>query len=190
MRLLLFPLLMLAACAPVRPVRTADAPLTIPTTPAPESINPGFDKAAVEADLLASARQRYGEALVRRAIAAPAFLLTKHYPGMMPPPPPDAGPNWRYPEPPVSMLFREGDGWLAVTPEGVRPARPDKLVEIEAIIADTAFWAEPEYAEPGCTDAGASLLMLKLPDRPRVTRRSSCGATQEGERLVFRALEA
>ena len=182
--------LALAACAPVAPVAVADPPLVIPQSPPPQSIEAGFNRAEVESNLLASARARYGEALVRRAIAAPAFLFTQHYPGMLPPPPPDSGPDWRYPEPPVAMLFRENGQWLAATPAGVRPARPDKLSEIEAILTDPAFWAEPEYAQPGCTDAGASLLMLKMPDRPRITRRSACGATQRGEHLVFRALEA
>ena len=88
----------LAACTPPQPVRTiapVDRPLVIPQSPPPESIQPGFNRAEVEANLLASARARYGELLVRRAIAAPAFLFTKHYPGMLPPPPPGAGPDWR-----------------------------------------------------------------------------------------------
>lgn len=193
MKWMMLAFLPIAACTtPQSPqnVASADPPLVIPQSPPPESIQPGFNRATVEAILLASARARYGEALVRRAIAAPAFLFTKHYPGMMPPPPPGAGPDWRYPEPPVAMLFRENGQWLAARAEGLRAAKPDKVGEIEAILADPAFWAEPEYAEPGCTDAGASLLMLKLPDRARITRRSACGATQRGEHLVFRALEA
>jgi hypothetical protein len=188
-RLLVAPLLALSACAPVAPVQRVDPPLVIPTSPPPETVA-GFDRATTESNLLASARERYGEALVRRAIAAPSFLFTKHYRGMMPPPPPDAGPGYRYPHPPVSMLFREGGEWLAATPDGVRQARPDKVAEIEAILANPAFWAEPEYTQPGCTDAGASLLMLKLPQRARITRRGVCGTAQLGENLVFRALEA
>jgi len=189
--LLLLPLL--AACGPVQPttpVTTAEPPLVIPQGAPPESVGPHFDRAGVETNLLASARQRFGEALVQRAIAAPAFLFTKHYRGMAPPPPPDAGPDWKYPEPPVAMLFMEHGVWMAADAGGVRQARPDKVSEIDAILSNPAFGAEPDFPAPGCTDSGASLLMVKLPARPRQTRRGVCGAGQHGEHLVFRALEA
>ena len=61
--------------APVpAPVTVTDPPLVIPQAPLPEPTDHAFNRARVEADLLFSARQRYGETLVRRAIAAPAFL--------------------------------------------------------------------------------------------------------------------
>lgn len=193
-RLLLLPLLSLAcACAAVRTpagVGVVDPPLVIPQAPLPETTDHSFNRARIEADLLFSARQRFGEALVRRAIAAPAFLFSKHYPGMLPPPPPDAGPDWKYPEPPAAMLFQENGIWLVATAQGVRQARSDKLSELQAILANLAFWGEPENPEVGCTDSGASLFMLKVPQRPRITRRGVCGGGPNGERLVFVALEA
>ena len=88
------------------------------------------------------------------------------------------------------MLFRENGQWLVATPQGVRQIRGDKLSELETILANPAFWAEPENPQAGCTDSGASLFLLKVHDRPRITRRGVCGGGPNGERLVFLALEA
>lgn len=143
-----------------------------------------------EQDLLWSAMQLFGEPLVRRALASGAYIFAKHYPGMMPPPPPGAGPDYRYPEPPTALLFHENGTWLAATKDGVRQARPDKIQEIRQVLSGDRFWKEPVWAPPGCTDAGASLLLLKIPGRPEVVRSASCGTTGGSETVVFRALEA
>ena len=143
-----------------------------------------------EQDLLWSAQQIFGEQLVRRALAANAYIFAKHYQGMLPPPPPGAGPNWKYPEPPTALLFVENGLWLAATRDGIRQARADKVQEIRQILSGEKFWKEPVWAPPGCTDAGASLLLLKIPGRPEVVRSASCGATGGSEAIVFRALEA
>jgi hypothetical protein len=162
----------------------------LPSGPPPEQIDIRFSRQRTEQDLLWGAKQRFGEAMVRRALAAPAYIFAKHYAGMLPPPPPDAGPDWKYPEPPVAMLMRENGQWVVATQEGFRLARPDKLVEIEATLRDPAFWSEPEWAPPGCTDAGASLLLARIPGRPEVVRSATCGSTGRSELLVFRSLEA
>ncbi|HXH53608.1 MAG TPA: hypothetical protein VNH53_09315 [Sphingomicrobium sp.] len=182
--------LVLAALPACTAVPAAPVERIIPAEPPPERIEWGFDKEATEYALLTSARAEFGETAVLRALAARTYLITKHYPGMRPPPPPDAGPNWRYPEPPTAMLIRESGGWLAATATGFRAARAEAVARIEAILADRAFWAEPEWAQPGCTDSGASLLMLKVPGRAEIIRRPSCGETGRGEKLVFAALAA
>ena len=143
-----------------------------------------------EQDLLWSAKQLFGEQLVRRALSASAYIFAKHYQGMLPPPPPDAGPDWRYPEPPTAVLFVENGLWLVATKDGIRQARPDKVDEIRHTLTGERLWNEPVWAPPGCTDAGASLLLAKIPGRPEIVRSASCGATGGSEALVFRALEA
>jgi hypothetical protein len=143
-----------------------------------------------EQDLLWSAQQLFGEQLVRRALAADAYIFAKHYQGMLPPPPPNAGPDWNYPEPPTAVLFMERGTWLAATRNGVGQARADKVRQIDEILSSGKVWSEPVWAPPGCTDAGASLLLLKVPRRREVVRSASCGAAGGSEALVFRALEA
>jgi hypothetical protein len=108
------------------------------------------------------------------------------------PPPPVLQPDGTYkdPEPAMAMLIRENGQWLAATANGFRPANVEKAAAIDAVLADPAFWAEPAWSQPGCTDAGGSLLMLKVPQRAPAIRQGACGATQRTERLVFLGLEA
>jgi hypothetical protein len=172
----------LSACAPTVP---AAAPVA-----SPEVIPLGFDAQRVRTDLETTARQRFGDALTDRALASPVYLLSKHYMGLPPPPIVQPDGSYKYPDPPMAMLIRDNGQWLAATATGFRPAKPDKAAAIDAITADPAFWAEPAWAQPGCTDAGGSLLMLKLPPRGAIVRQGACGATQRTERLVFLGLEA
>ena len=184
-RAFILPLILICACsAPVPPQARM-----IPVGPPPERIEFGFDKAAIEYDLLTTARVRFGEPAVRRALGSPAYLFAKHYPGMMPPPPPNAGSNWRYPDVPMSILIRANGQWLAATPSGFRRANMEAVKGIETILNDRQFWAEPEWGRPGCTDAGASIFMLKVPGRTEIIRRGVCGPAPLGERLVFQATQ-
>ncbi len=171
----------LAACAPFAPVVPEERP---------ESIDPGFEPARVRTDLETTARKRFGNAMTDRALASRTYFFSKHYMGLAPPPIVQPDGSYKYPDPPMAMLVREDGRWLAATDTGFRPAKPDKAAAIDAILADAAFWAEPAWAQPGCTDAGGSLLMLKVPARERIVRQGACGATQRTERLVFLALEA
>jgi hypothetical protein len=109
---------------------------------------------------------------------------------MLPPPPPGAGRDWKYPEPPTAVVFVDNGNWLTATATGVRQARPDKVEEIRQLLSQGRLWREPVWAPPGCTDAGASLLLLKMPGRPEIVRSASCGGTGGSEALVFMALEA
>ena len=172
----------LAACAPAVPVAQ---PVTTP-----EDVIPGFVPERVRSDLETTARQRFGDALTDRALASPTYLLSKHYMGLAPPPIVQPDGSYKYPDPPMAMLSRENGQWLAATTIGFRAISPQKAAAIDAMLADPAFWAEPAWAQPGCTDAGGSLLMLKVPQRARIVRQGACGATQRTERLVFFGLEA
>ena len=181
--------LLVTACATVPTVVPA-AERVLPSGPPPQQTDIRFIRQTTEQDLLWSAKQRFGEAMVRRALAAPGYIFAKHYPGMAPPPPPGAGPDWKYPDPPVAMLIHENGQWLAATAEGFRMARPDKVAEIESVLAEKTFWTGPVWSPPGCTDSGGSLVLAKLPGKPEIVRSANCGTTGRSETVVFRALEA
>jgi len=147
---------------------------------------PGVDRASVRADLLATARERYGAEAVQRALASPVHLIVKRFAGMAPPPPPGAGPDWTVPTP-SALLIREGSRWLVATGSGWREAKADASAEIDSLLADRQLWAEPFYT-PACPDYGASLLLLKVPGRAETVRNSQC--TSQGSRVVEAALRA
>ena len=172
----------LAACAvppeTVAPRAYGDRPLEVLPT--------GFDAALVRSDLLATAREHYGAAAVERALSSPGQLVVKRFAGMAPPPPPGAGPDWRPPTP-SALLVRENNGWQVATETGWRAARSEAAAELDTLLADPRFWSEPAYVPP-CPDAGASLLLLKLPGRAEAVRNSTC--TSLAERLVSAALRA
>jgi len=182
-------LLLVGACTPTVAVPDPTTRV-IPAGTEPEVLEWGFDRSAIERDLLLAARNRLGEATIRRALAAEGYIFAKFYPGMIPPPPAGAGPDWRPPEFPFALLFQEKGQWLAATRTGARPADPGAVAQIHALLADPAFWRQPQWAKPGCTDAGASLLMLKVAGRPETVRRGACGDTELNERLVSFALRA
>jgi hypothetical protein len=180
----LIPFLLIAcmtACAPAPPPGVPAA------TDRPRDVLPaGFDQALVRSDLIATSRARYGAAAVERALAAPAHLVVKRFAGMPPPPPPGAGPGWQAPTP-SAMLVRENGRWMAAVEGGWRPARAEAATELDGLLADPRFWAEPPYVPP-CPDAGASLLLLKVPGRRETVRNSTC--TSLAERVVSAALRA
>ena len=173
-----------AACAAPAP------PPAIPTGQASgrplEVLPPGFDPVSVRADLIATARDRYGTAAVERATASPAYLIGKRFYGMVPPPPPGAGADWRAPTPSVLMI-RENGRWLVATENGWRDAKPEAAAEIDRRIAEARLWSEAAYTPP-CPDFGANLLLLKVPGHPETVRQSLCsGAAAD---LVQTALSA
>jgi hypothetical protein len=49
------------------------------------------------------------------------------------------------------------------------------------------FWSEPTFANPTCTDAGATYLIVSLPNRPFLLRTANC-ATPKSERLGLAAI--
>ena len=181
LRLPLLALLVVTGCA--QPQTAAVDPAAarpLDTQPA------GADLASVRADLLATARERYGTAAVERALAAPAHLIVKRFAGMAPPPPPGAGPEWRAPTP-SAMLIREGGGWLAATPDGWRPAQPKTGAQLDSILAAGRLWDEAAYTPP-CPDFGSSNVLLKMPGRPVTVRAALCSSAAAD--LVQAALAA
>ena len=70
---------------------------------------------------------------------------------------------------------------------GWRPASGDASAEIDRVVSDPAFWSEPPLNLP-CPDYGASLLLLKVPDRAETVRKSSC--TSAADKAVLAALRA
>jgi hypothetical protein len=170
----------LAGCTATVPVAVDDGRRPLETLPGEAG------PADAEADLLATARERYGSAALERALAAPTHVIVKRFAGRAPPPPPGAAPDWRPPTP-SAMLIKEDGRWLAATPDGWRGANPEATAEIEAAIAGREFWSEPATNLP-CPDAGALLLLLEAPTRERTVRLSRC--TSIAQQIVLAALRA
>ena len=126
-----------SACAPV--ATSTNPERVIPGGPAPTVLQAGFDRVGIEHDLLVTARERFGDGTVRRALAAPTYLFAKMYHGMLPPPQPGAPPY----QPPMALLVRENGQWLAAGRDGYRPANASKVAGIEALLADRSFWSTP-----------------------------------------------
>ena len=164
------------------PPRTEAVPASRPL----EVLPTGVDSATVRSDLLATARDRFGEAALDRALGAPTHLIVKRFAGMAPPPPPGAGPDWRVPTP-AALLIREGSNWLVATPEGWRSANAQAAAELDSLLGTPNLWSEPFYT-PACPDYGASLLLLKVPGKAETLRNSQC--TSLASRVVEDALRA
>lgn len=171
----------LAACSAVPPAPVVERPMDTPTL---------FDLGEVRRDLEGGARAKYGEAAVARAFAAPASIIAKHYYGLAPPPILQPDGSFKEREPPLALLVRENGVWLAATVSAWRRIDAAKSLALETALRDAAFWAEPAYARPGCTDAGASRLVLRFPGRPVTVRQGACGATARTEKLIFAALDS
>lgn len=152
----------------------AVAPVVAPSQRPLESISSHPSPQSVRQDLIATSRERYGAAAVERALTAPTYLIVKRFAGMVPPPPPGAGQNWRPPTP-GALLIRDEGQWLAATSSGWRRADPTAAGDLDTLLADQRFWSEPSYIPP-CPDFGASLLLLKVPGRAEVLRTSTCSS--------------
>ena len=133
---------------------------------------PGFDLQSQRADVIATARQQFGNAAVERALHSSTYLIAKRFAGMLPPPPPGTPMDWRPPTP-TALLIREATGWLVATPSGWRKANAEVGLEIDRLIADRGFWSEGIYTQ-ACPDYGAQLLLLKVPNRSETFRNSQC----------------
>ncbi|MDQ3145212.1 MAG: hypothetical protein M3Q57_10115 [Pseudomonadota bacterium] len=175
----------LAACSSVPP-----AAVPVPVVERPMDTPAAFDLGEVQRDLETGARAKYGEAAVARAFAAPTSIIAKHYFGLAPPPVLQPDGSYKEREPPLALLVRENGAWMAATGSGWRKVDAAKALALETALRDAAFWAEPDYARPGCTDAGASRLVLRFPGKPVTVRQGACGATARTEKLIFAALDA
>ena len=174
---------MLAGCATAPPGPVQPPPLT----------DPSLRMQLLESgnDLRGSAIRTFGEAALAEARRG-EFIVAKIYPGMRPPPPPGAGKDFRYPEPPTVLLVRSGGRWFRHTPAGGRvEVAADKAATIEAVLNNPAMWNEPTWGGmAGCTDAAGSLLWIRYGNHAEQVRRGRCGGAPWTERLIFAAVDA
>ena len=175
----------LVACA--TPVSTPPQPPPGAAGAEPLSILPAeADLALVRRDLIATAEERLGSAMLAEALASPTHLIVKRFVGMAPPPPPGSGSDWA-PRPAASVLVRGPGGWRVASASGWRGADAGAAAELDRLIADPLFWGEPPYTPP-CPDFGASLLLLRAPGQIETVRNSTCSS--RASQIVQAALRA
>jgi hypothetical protein len=182
MRLSLLALIALSACAPTT---TRDVPsVASGPTDRVENLPPGFNAQKIKADLEGAITERFGTAAIKRAQSAEGYVLSRHYQGLPQPSLPGGAP----PLPIAALLIFEQNVWYrAETGGAFRPLTAAQQQNWLAALADTGPWAEPTYANPTCTDAGATYLIVALPNRPFLLRAANCG-TPKSERLGLAAI--
>ena len=181
MRLFLLACVAVSACAPTTTRELP--PVAAGPTDYVEKLPPSFSAQKVKADLEAAIIERFGSAALKRAQSAEGYALSRHYQGL-PLPPPGGAP------PPLiaAILILERGVWLRATTGGVfRALTADQQQQWLAALADSGPWAEPTFANPTCTDAGATYLIVSIPNRPFLLRAANC-ATPESERLGLAAI--
>ncbi|QNM83276.1 hypothetical protein H8M03_02720 [Sphingomonas sabuli] len=178
-----FVLATIAACTTATPPAEPGPP-TIVTADRPLQVTPGDAALSdVRNDLLVTATDRFGQARLDEALAAPATLIAKRFAGMLPPPPPgETAPAY---VPPAALLMKGADGWLKATATGWTPLKAEQAAELDAVIANPAFWSESASVQ-ACPDYGSSQLLLKTPGNPETVRNSQC--TSVAEKAVQAAL--
>ncbi|CAA9506434.1 MAG: hypothetical protein AVDCRST_MAG09-1080 [uncultured Sphingomonas sp.] len=173
--------LVLSACAPIS---QSLSPVPPGPTDYVENLPPGFSAQKVKADLEEAIIARFGAAALKRAQSAEGHVLSRFYQGMPTPPPPDGKPQL----PIAALLILEQSVWYrAETGAAFRPLTPREQSEWLSALSDTGPWAEPTYANPTCTDAGATYLIVSVPNRPFLLRAANC-ATPKSERLGLAAI--
>ena len=182
MRFTILTLLVVSACSPV----TTGSVAPVPAGPADfvEELPPGFNAQQVKADLEAAVVERFGAAAHKRALSAESYILSRHYQGLPVPTSPGEGPK-----PPIAaLLLLESGVWhQAETGGAFRPLTAAQQQQLLAVLADPGPWSEPTFANPTCTDAGATYLIVSLPNRPYLLRAANC-ATPKSERLGLAAI--
>jgi hypothetical protein len=152
-----------------------------------ENVPADFSAQKVKADLEAAIVERFGSAALQRALSAEAYVLSRHYQGLAPPPPPSP-PGEPEPPPAAAVLILERGVWYrAETGGNFRPLVSAQQQQWLETLADIGPWAEPTFAYPTCTDAGATYLIVSLPNRPFLLRAANC-ATPKSERLGLAAI--
>jgi hypothetical protein len=172
----------LSACAPA----TTPELQPVPSGPTDyvESLPPGFSAQKVKADLEQAIVERFGATALKRALSAEAYAMSRHYQGLPGPTPPGAPP----PPPIAALLILERGVWYRAEPGGsFTPLDRAQQQKWLTLLADTGPWAEPTYANPTCTDAGATYFIVYLPNRPFLLRAANC-ATPKSERLGLAAI--
>jgi hypothetical protein len=150
-----------------------------------EPLPPGFSAQKVKADLDAAIIKRFGEQAWKKAQSAEAWVMSRHYQGMAPPP---AYPGAPPPPPIAALLMHERGAWYRAEAGGsFQPLTRTQQEQWLAELARTGAWLEPTYANPTCTDAGATYLIVSMPNRPFLLRAANC-ATPNSERLGLAAI--
>ncbi len=122
---------------------------------------------------------RLGEEPLRLARSSPTSILVTHHQGMPRPVQLPDG-SWSYEAPGANAMVRS-TGWQGWSGRSRVAVSAAKAAEIDRLLADPAFRAEPDYVPPTCTDAGARRMVIRHAGRVAV-REQSCG----GEGLTNR----
>ena len=182
MRVHLLAFAALSACAPT--TGTAVSPVASGPTDYVEDLPPGFSAQKVRADLEDAVVERFGAAALKRAQSAEAYVLSRHYQGLPPPIAPGTAP----PPPIAALLLLDRGVWYRAEIGGAfQPLNASQQRRWLAALSDPAPWSEPTYGNPTCTDAGATYLIVSLPNRPFLLRAANC-ATPASERLGLAAI--
>jgi len=155
---------------PPRGAGTADEP-RVPLPPEPPIS--GFSAAHVREWVARHVAARIGAEAVTLAEAAATSIMVTHHQGL-PRPVRNADGSWGYEPPGANAMVRTADGWTGWSGRERRPVSGARAAEIDRILADPAFWAEPDHVPPTCTDAGARRLVVRHAGRAAV-RQQSCG---------------
>lgn len=181
MRFAMLALAALASCAPSAPVELP--PVASGPTDHVENLPVGFSAQQVKADLEAAIIERFGAAAFQRAQSSEGFVLSRHYQGLPPPMPAGAAQL-----PIAALLILDQNVWYRAETGGTfRPLTKDQQQQWLTVLGDTGPWAEPTFAHPTCTDAGATYLIVFIPNRPFLLRAANC-ATPKSERLGLAAI--
>lgn len=182
MRIVLPAFAALGACAPVP--STELEPVASGPTDVVENLPAGFSAQKVKTELEAAIVERFSAAALKRAQSAEAFVLSRHYHGLPPPPEPGGG----KPLPIAALLMLERGVWYrAVTGGAFEALTQGQQQQWLGALVDPGPWDELTYANPNCTDAGATYLIVSLPNRPFLLRAANC-ATPKSEKLGLAAI--
>lgn len=166
-----------------QPPVTAERPLGPPPVDPPFS---GFSAAAIRDSVERMVAWRFGNEALRLAQAAPSSIMATSHQGL-PRPVQNPDGSWGYDPPGVDAMIRGPGGWTGWAGAERVPVAAAKAAEIDRILADRAFWAEPDHVPPTCTDAGARRLVIRHQGRVTV-RQQSCGSSGLTGRLWQLAL--
>jgi len=182
MRFSLFAVAALSACSPT--MTRELPPVQSGPTDYIENFPPGFSAQEVKTDLERAIVERFGPAALKRAISAEGYVLSRHYQGLPQPIAPGEAPRL----PLAALLLLEQGIWYQADTGGSFSALSSvQQRDWLAVLADPGPWAEPAFADPTCTDAGATYLIVSLPNRPFLLRAANC-ATPMSERLGLAAI--
>jgi len=118
---------------------------------------------------------RLGPEALRLASSAATSVMVTHHQGL-PRPVQNPDGSWGYEPPGANAMVRGPAGWTGWAGEESRAVAPARAAEIDRILADPAFWAEPDFVPPTCTDAGARRLIVRHRGRT-AARQQGCGGT-------------